>query len=316
MNTVLALDPVSAGAPAAFLLKAGSALGFSSHCPARRMARHDPSNQEPYENPSTPLPAIAGKLRPTPDALSLRGGNARPGGPGRPGAGGRRMMDSAILSLLGAFLLSIIGLFVFIWSFAQRAAGRKPGAASVIFARGEIGRVDDPALPDDARGCRCSRRRRAWHRRCTRPTPAELQDRITVRPVERLSRSSCSSPLPVSGCCSGSLAGLDLFDQAAPARLADRPGLADLWPHPHGAPERGALWLDHQCRAGHGHLAAAAPAAHAAGRRHLGHARRRADERRASPRHRRHSARAGPTAWNGWKFPGRSASCSSSALRW
>jgi cytochrome c oxidase cbb3-type subunit 1 len=28
-------------------------------------------------------------------------------------------MDSALLSLLGAFLLSIIGLFVFIWSLGQ-----------------------------------------------------------------------------------------------------------------------------------------------------------------------------------------------------
>ena len=59
-------------------------------------------------------------------------------------------MDSAILSLLGAFLLSIIGLFVFIWSSSKKLLVENPAAASVIFARGEIGRVDDPALPDDA----------------------------------------------------------------------------------------------------------------------------------------------------------------------
>jgi cytochrome c oxidase cbb3-type subunit I len=55
-------------------------------------------------------------------------------------------MDSAILSLLGAFLLSIIGLFVFIWSLRKGLLDENPAAASVIFARGEIGQVDDPAL--------------------------------------------------------------------------------------------------------------------------------------------------------------------------
>lgn len=55
-------------------------------------------------------------------------------------------MDSAILSLLGAFLLSIIGLFFFIWSLRKGLLVENPTAASVIFARGEVGRVDDPAL--------------------------------------------------------------------------------------------------------------------------------------------------------------------------
>lgn len=55
-------------------------------------------------------------------------------------------MDSAILSLLGAFLLSIMGLFVFIWSMRKGLLVENPQAASVIFAPGEIGRVDDPAL--------------------------------------------------------------------------------------------------------------------------------------------------------------------------
>ena len=60
-------------------------------------------------------------------------------------------MDSAILSLLGAFLLSIIGLFVFIWSMRSGLLVENPKAASIIFARGEIGKVDDPALNDAAR---------------------------------------------------------------------------------------------------------------------------------------------------------------------
>lgn len=55
-------------------------------------------------------------------------------------------MDSAVLSLLGAFVLSIIGLFVFIWSMRRGLLIENPKAASVIFARGEIGKVDDPAL--------------------------------------------------------------------------------------------------------------------------------------------------------------------------
>ena len=50
-------------------------------------------------------------------------------------------MDSAILSLLGAFLLSMIGLFVFIWSSRKGLLVENPVAASMIFARGEIGRV-------------------------------------------------------------------------------------------------------------------------------------------------------------------------------
>ena len=61
-------------------------------------------------------------------------------------------MDSAILSLLGAFLLSIIGLFVFIWSLRKGLLVENPRAASVIFAPGEIGKVDDPALTDAKRG--------------------------------------------------------------------------------------------------------------------------------------------------------------------
>ena len=55
-------------------------------------------------------------------------------------------MDSTILSLLGAFVLSIIGLFVFIWSMRRGLLAENPQAASVIFAHGEIGQVDDPAL--------------------------------------------------------------------------------------------------------------------------------------------------------------------------
>ncbi|MEO6281501.1 cbb3-type cytochrome c oxidase subunit I [Roseateles sp.] len=56
-------------------------------------------------------------------------------------------MDSSLLALLGAFVLSLIGLFAFIWSLRRGLMVENPAAASVIFARGEIGQVDDPALP-------------------------------------------------------------------------------------------------------------------------------------------------------------------------
>ncbi len=55
-------------------------------------------------------------------------------------------MDSTLLSLLGAFVLSLIGLFAFIWSLRHGLLVENPRAASVIFAPGEIGRIDDPAL--------------------------------------------------------------------------------------------------------------------------------------------------------------------------
>ena len=61
-------------------------------------------------------------------------------------------MDSAILSLLGAFLLSIMGLFVFIWSMRKGLLVENPRAASIIFAPGELGKVDDPALPGKDQG--------------------------------------------------------------------------------------------------------------------------------------------------------------------
>ncbi len=60
-------------------------------------------------------------------------------------------MDSAVSSLLGAFLLSIIGLLVFIWSLRKGLLVENPRAASAIFARGEIGHTDDPALTPTAR---------------------------------------------------------------------------------------------------------------------------------------------------------------------
>jgi cytochrome c oxidase cbb3-type subunit 1 len=59
-------------------------------------------------------------------------------------------MDSTLLTLLSAFVPSIIGLFAFIWSMRRGLLSENPKAASVIFASGEVGKVDDPALHGDA----------------------------------------------------------------------------------------------------------------------------------------------------------------------
>ena len=88
------------------------------------------------------------------------------------------MMDSAVISLLGAFLLSLLGLFVFIWSLRKGLLKENPRDASVIFASGEVGQVDDPALP---RGEQKSMQQavKKGGIETDIADPAELQDRIT-----------------------------------------------------------------------------------------------------------------------------------------
>ena len=86
-------------------------------------------------------------------------------------------MDSAVLSLLGAFLLSIIGLFIFIWSLRKGLLVENPAAASVIFARGEIGQVDDPALQGAAQDSMQHAVKKGGMETHTADA-AELQDRI------------------------------------------------------------------------------------------------------------------------------------------
>lgn len=94
-------------------------------------------------------------------------------------------MDSAILSLLGAFLLSLAGLFAFIWSLRRGLLVENPAAASVIFARGEVGRVDDPALHAHEED---SLQRAARSEPAPTADAADLQDRV---------RADRSSAFPV-----------------------------------------------------------------------------------------------------------------------
>ncbi len=52
---------------------------------------------------------------------------------------------STIAILLSAFVLSVVGLFVFIWTQRRGLFDHSPKAAEVIFAPGELGTVEDPA---------------------------------------------------------------------------------------------------------------------------------------------------------------------------
>lgn len=52
---------------------------------------------------------------------------------------------STISILLLTFVLSVTGLFVFIWSLRRHLFDADPAAAKVIFSEGEIGKVEEPA---------------------------------------------------------------------------------------------------------------------------------------------------------------------------
>ena len=54
-------------------------------------------------------------------------------------------MDFTVSVLLGTFILSIIALFIFIWSMSNGLFGDGIAAATVIFVPNELGKVEDPA---------------------------------------------------------------------------------------------------------------------------------------------------------------------------
>jgi cytochrome c oxidase cbb3-type subunit I len=54
-------------------------------------------------------------------------------------------MDSTVAILLATFLMSIAGLFAFIWSLRKGLFDENAGDAATIFARGEIGHGEEPA---------------------------------------------------------------------------------------------------------------------------------------------------------------------------
>jgi cytochrome c oxidase cbb3-type subunit I len=53
-------------------------------------------------------------------------------------------MDTLTI-LLFSFVLSVTGLFVFIWSLRKKLFDENPAAANVIFSEGEIGTIEEPA---------------------------------------------------------------------------------------------------------------------------------------------------------------------------
>lgn len=52
---------------------------------------------------------------------------------------------NTVTILLSAFILSITGLFIFIWSLRKRLFDNNTDAAKIIFSEGEIGQVEDPS---------------------------------------------------------------------------------------------------------------------------------------------------------------------------
>jgi cytochrome c oxidase cbb3-type subunit 1 len=53
-------------------------------------------------------------------------------------------MNTTVILLL-TFILSVTGLFVFIWSLRHHLFDDNPAAANVIFSEGEIGQIEDPS---------------------------------------------------------------------------------------------------------------------------------------------------------------------------
>ena len=61
-------------------------------------------------------------------------------------------MDFTVGVLLGTFLLSIVALFIFIWSMSTGLFGDGTAAATQIFAPNELGRIEDPAATATQKG--------------------------------------------------------------------------------------------------------------------------------------------------------------------
>lgn len=59
-------------------------------------------------------------------------------------------MDTVAI-LLSSFILSVTGLFVFIWSLRRKLFERNSSGARSIFAKGEIGQIEDPGATPQAK---------------------------------------------------------------------------------------------------------------------------------------------------------------------
>ena len=105
---------------------------------------------------------------------------------------------STLAILLSAFVLSVVALLVFIWSQRSGLFERSAQGAEVIFAPGEIGRVEEPSVSAAVR-----RRLQATlpAAQGAEPDGTELLDRRAPTPRPRRWCSS-SSAAPSPGCWS------------------------------------------------------------------------------------------------------------------
>lgn len=87
-------------------------------------------------------------------------------------------MDTVTI-LLSSFVLSITGLFFFIWSLRKRLFDDNPSAASVIFSPGEVGRVEDPSAAP-------AQQRELQHAATPRgqAAPASIMDSVLLRELK------------------------------------------------------------------------------------------------------------------------------------
>lgn len=60
-------------------------------------------------------------------------------------------MDITVVLLLMTFVVSVGALMIFVWSMSKGLFGSEPDASQIIFASGEQGKIEDPALNDHQR---------------------------------------------------------------------------------------------------------------------------------------------------------------------
>lgn len=89
-------------------------------------------------------------------------------------------MDT-ITILLSSFVLSVTGLFFFIWSLRKRLMDPSAAAANVIFSEGEIGRGEEPAATAAQRAGLARRVPHDQHAALTPAAEARLQSELKER---------------------------------------------------------------------------------------------------------------------------------------
>jgi cytochrome c oxidase cbb3-type subunit 1 len=119
-------------------------------------------------------------------------------------------MDTVTI-LLSSFVLSITGLFVFIWSLRKRLFDTTSAAANVIFSTGEIGRGEEPSATPQQRAGLALRVSNDTHQELTGEQEAALKTELAER-VEA-DRSTAFVSFVFLSCAvvwlvAGSLAGL------------------------------------------------------------------------------------------------------------